>query len=65
MSVNQFIENMAAAGFSGAFIASNGIMTIKGEIKDGKVIKRKVPAISESRAKIKEILGGGANENRG
>lgn len=65
MSVNQFIENMAAAGFSGAFIASNGIMTIKGEIKDGKVIKRKVPAINESRAKIKEILGGEVNEDRG
>lgn len=63
MSVNQFINNMAAAGFSGVFTASNGEMTIKGEIKDGKVIKRKVPAISESRAKIKEMLG--ANKNRG
>lgn len=61
MSVNNFINNMAAAGFTGTFRATNGEMTIRGTIHvDGSIEKFKVVSAAESRAKIKEMM----NEQR-
>ena len=57
MSVNEFINNMAKAGFTGIFRATNGEMTIRGTIyADGSIRKYKVVSAEESRAKIKEMM---------
>ena len=63
MSVNEFINKMAAAGFTGTFRASNGDMIIRGTIsKDGEIKKYRVATSDESRAKIKEMMD--ANKRR-
>lgn len=57
MSVNEFIKNMAAAGFTGNFRATNDEMTIKGTIyPDGTIKKVRVATYQESKEKIKKIL---------
>lgn len=56
-TVNEFIKDMAQAGFSGSFRATNGEHTYRGTIGDGKVSTIKVQSVEESRAKIMEILG--------
>jgi hypothetical protein len=48
---------MAAEGFSGTFRATNGEHTYRGSIEDGKISTMKVQSVSESQAKIKELLG--------
>ena len=58
MTVNEFLKDMAAAGFSGSFRATNGKQTFRGSIEDGKISTIKVQTVSESRAKIGEIFNG-------
>jgi hypothetical protein len=59
MSVNEFIKNMAAAGFTGSFRASNGEQSYRGIINsDGTIEKVKVRTVAESRAEIDRILHG-------
>jgi hypothetical protein len=59
MSVNEFIKNMAAAGFTGSFRASNGEQSYRGSIEDGgKISTIKVQTIAESRDKINRMLHG-------
>jgi hypothetical protein len=59
MSVNEFIKNMAAAGFTGKFKATNGIHIYRGKIKaDGTIDKIKVKTVAESKAEINRILHG-------
>jgi hypothetical protein len=59
MSVNEFIKNMAAAGFTGSFRASNGEQSFRGTINsDGTIEKVKVRSVAESRAEINRILHG-------
>ncbi len=60
-TVNQFLNEMGAAGFDFKFRAKNGEMTIRGEcniLNDGsyKITKRDVATIAESRQRIKELL---------
>lgn len=62
ISVNEFINRMAQAGFTGSFRATNGEHTFRGTINpDGTVTKIKVQTAEESRAKIREML----NDKRG
>ena len=65
MSVNEFIKNLAAAGFTGSFRASNGEQSFRGTINsDGTIEKVKVRSVAESRAEINRILHGNqANKN--
>lgn len=56
MTVNEFIKNMAAAGFDGTFRATNGEHTYRGTISDGKVSTIKVQSVAESQRKIRELL---------
>lgn len=57
MSVNEFIKNMAAAGFTGGFRATNGEQSYRGSIEaGGKISTIKVQTVAESREKIKEML---------
>ena len=57
MTINEFIKNMAAAGFSGDFRATNGEHTYRGSIDSNGVIKTvKVQTVSESREKISGIF---------
>ena len=57
MSVNEFIKNLAAAGFTGVFKATNGEQSYCGTInKDGTIEKVKVRSVAESRAEINKIL---------
>ena len=65
MSVNEFIKNMAAAGFTGIFRATNGEQSYRGTINDdGTIEKVKVRTVAESRAEINRILHGNqANKN--
>lgn len=56
-SVNDFIKEMAAAGFDGTFRATNGEHTYRGTIGDGKVSTIKVQSVAESQRKIRELLG--------
>lgn len=56
-SVNEFIKEMAAAGFDGSFRATNGEHTYRGTIGDGKVSTIKVQSVAESQRKIRELLG--------
>lgn len=61
MTVNEFIESMAKAGFEFRFRATNGEITILGEaVKDAEgnvnVTKRKVATYEQSKAEIKRIL---------
>ena len=63
MSVNEFINKLAAAGFTGTFRASNGEMVIRGIINEsGEIQKFRVATANESRAKIKEMMD--ANKRR-
>ena len=56
-TVNQFIKEMAASGFTGSFVASNGEQTYKGKIhKDGRIEKIRLQTVDESRRKIREML---------
>ena len=56
-TVSLFLKEMAAAGFTGNFVASNGEQTYKGTIdKDGTIKTVKVQTVDESRRKIKELL---------
>jgi len=56
-TVNQFIKEMAAAGFTGNFVATNNQQIYKGTInKDGTIKTVRVQTADESRRKIKEIL---------
>lgn len=55
-SVNEFIKNMASAGFDGSFRATNGEQTFRGSVEGGKISTVKVQTVAESRAKIGEIL---------
>jgi hypothetical protein len=57
MTANELIKNMASAGFSGTFRATNGEHTYRGSIEDGKISIVKVQTVAESRAKIREIFG--------
>lgn len=66
MSVNEFIKNMAAAGFTGIFRASNGEHTYLGVINnDGTIEKIKVRSVAESRAEINRILYGSQTDKDG
>ena len=57
MTVNEFVINMAKAGFTGTFRATNGDMTIRGTINpDGTIEKVKVRSVDESRRMIKEMF---------
>lgn len=56
MTVNEFIKEMASAGFSGSFRATNGENTYRGSIEDGKISIVKVQSVSESRAKINNMF---------
>ena len=48
---------MAAAGFTGNFVATNNEQTYKGTInKDGTIKTVRVQTVDESRRKIKELL---------
>jgi hypothetical protein len=59
MSVNEFIKNMAAAGFTGSFKASNGEQSYRGSIEaGGKISTIKVQTVAESRDKINRMLYG-------
>jgi hypothetical protein len=59
MSVNEFIKNMAAAGFTGSFKASNGEQSYRGSIEvGGKISTIKVQTVAESRDKINRMLHG-------
>jgi hypothetical protein len=57
VSVNEFIKNMASAGFAGNFRATNGEHTYRGTIENGKISTVKVQSVAESQAKIKELFG--------
>ena len=57
MTVNEFIKDMAAAGFDGSFRATNGEHTYRGTIENGKVSTVKVQSAAESQRKIRELLG--------
>ena len=66
MSVNEFINNMAEAGFTGNFRATNGEMTFRGTIYPDKSIKKyKVVSAAESRAKIKEMMDANKSGTKG
>lgn len=56
MTVNKFLKSMAEAGFNGSFRATNGELTYRGTIDNGKISTVKVQTVAESRAKIGEIL---------
>ena len=57
MTVNEFIKNMAAAGFTGEFKATNLQHTYRGTIDaNGNVSSVKVQTVEESRNKIKEMF---------
>lgn len=57
MTINEFIKNMASAGFSGDFRATNGQHTYRGSIDSNGVIKTvKIQTVSESKEKINEIF---------
>lgn len=59
MTINEFIKNLAAAGFDGDFRATNGEHTYRGTIEvDGKISTIKVQSVEESRRKIQEMLYG-------
>jgi hypothetical protein len=59
MSVNEFIKNMAAAGFTGSFRATNGEQSYRGSIDaNGKISTIKVQTVAESRDKINRMLHG-------
>ena len=59
MTVNEFIKNMAAAGFTGEFRATNLQHTYRGTIDaNGRVSSVKVQSVEESRRKIQEMLHG-------
>jgi hypothetical protein len=59
MSVNEFIKNLAAAGFTGSFRASNDDAVFRGTInEDGSISKIKVQSIEQSRKFIKDMLYG-------
>ena len=59
MSVNEFIKNLAAAGFTGRFKATTGVHSFRGKINaDGTIKKIKVRTVAESRAEINRILHG-------
>ena len=59
-TINQFIKEMADAGFTFDYRASNGEVTFVGKcVKSGSeyvVTHRKVQTANESRSKIKEML---------
>jgi len=60
-TVNQFLNELGAAGADFTFRARNGDMTIRGEciiLGDGshKITTKVVASITESRQRIKEIL---------
>lgn len=67
MSVNEFIKNMAAAGFTGSFRATNGEQSYRGSIESGgKISTIKVQTVAESRDKINRMLHGDqANKKAG
>lgn len=56
-SVNEFLKDMALAGFAGSFRATNGEHTYRGTIEAGKISTVKVQSVAESQAKIRELLG--------
>jgi len=57
MTVNEFIKNMAAAGFTGDFRASNDDAVFRGTIhEDGSISKVKVQSVEQSRKLIKEMF---------
>ena len=59
MSVNEFIKNMAAAGFTGSFRATNLQHSYRGTIDaNGRVSSVKVQTVEESRKKIQDMLHG-------
>lgn len=54
-TVNEFVKEMAAAGFDFKFRATDGKVTITGKCKDTIVEYERIPTYSESIAKIKKI----------
>lgn len=57
MTINEFLKEMAAEGFTGDFRATNGVHTYRGFIdRDGTVKTKKVMTVAESREKINEIF---------
>lgn len=59
-TISEFLKEMAEAGFTFDYRATNGEMTFVGKcVKSGseyKITHKKVQTIAESRAKIKEML---------
>jgi len=56
-TVNEFLKELAAEGFTGAFVATNGQQTYKGTINKDKTISIvKIQTVEESRRKIKDLL---------
>lgn len=59
-TISEFLKEMAEAGFTFDYRATNGEMTFVGKcVKSGseyKITHKKVQTVAESRAKIKEML---------
>lgn len=59
-TISEFLKEMAEAGFTFDYRATNGEMTFVGKcVKSGseyKITHKRVQTVAESRAKIKEIL---------
>lgn len=59
-TISEFLKEMADAGFTFDYRATNGEMTFVGKcVKSGseyKITHKRVQTVAESRAKIKEIL---------
>lgn len=59
-TISEFLKEMAEAGFTFDYRATNGEMTFVGKcVKSGseyKITHKRVQTVAESRAKIKEML---------
>jgi len=59
-TISEFLKEMADAGFTFDYRATNGEMTFVGKcVKSGseyKITHKRVQTVAESKAKIKEIL---------
>ena len=59
-TISEFLKEMAGAGFTFDYRATNGEMTFVGKcVKSGseyKITHKRVQTVAESKAKIKEIL---------
>jgi hypothetical protein len=63
MTVNEFVKNLAKAGFDFSFRASDGNISVVGqcvrlENNDFKIMSRRLQTVAESREKINRLLNG-------